>query len=131
MIQKITKMFLIALLALCLIGVNVLAFAGTKMKDIELDPGKGDNVGNQMKVFPTIASAQVAVDFFIEQDAIVTLSIFDAQGRIADDGAQGFVPKARLHESLIDVSTMPNGMYFVKLAQTNGTTLTSKFVVRH
>ena len=131
MIQKITKKFLVAMLAITLIGVNLLAFGAGKMKDIELDPGKGENVGNMMKTFPTMATSQVTVNFFFASDDVVTLSVYDLQGRVVDPGAQGFVPKARLHESTIDVSTLANGTYFVKLAQNNGTVLTSKFVVQH
>lgn len=129
--KSFTKSLMVALFAAVLVGVNVLAFAGTKMKDIELDPGKGDNIGNQMKVFPTIATAQVAVHFFFETDDQVTMSVYDLQGRVVDPGAEGFVPKARLHESIVDVSTMNNGVYFVKLAQANGTTMTTKFMVQH
>ena len=129
--KSFTKSLLVALFAAVLVGVNVLAFAGSKMKDIELDPGKGDNIGNLMRVFPTIATEQVAVHFFFATDDQVTMSVYDLQGRVVDPGAEGFVPKARLHESIVDVSTMNNGVYFVKLAQANGTTMTTKFMVQH
>ena len=129
--KSFTKSWLVALVAAVLVGINVLAFAGSKMKDIELDPGKGDNIGNLMKVFPTIATEQVAVHFFFATDDQVTMSVYDLQGRVVDPGAEGFVPKARLHESIVDVSTMNNGVYFVKLAQANGTTMTTKFMVQH
>jgi hypothetical protein len=129
MFQKFTKRFFIVTLAIVLVGVNSLGYAGSKMKDIELDPGKGDNVGNHLALI-TSASA-VAVDFFVESDGIVTLGVFDMQGRSVDSGAEGFVPKARMHESVVDVSNLQNGIYFVRLTHQNGTVMTAKFLVAH
>ena len=126
-----TKNLMVVVFVAALVGFNVLAFAGTKMKDIEISPDKNPNIGNQMKVFPTIASSVVTVNFFFETDDHVTMSVYDLQGRAVDSGADGFVPKARLHESTIDANTLANGVYFVKLAQDHGATMTTKFIVKH
>ncbi|HEX2898232.1 MAG TPA: T9SS type A sorting domain-containing protein [Bacteroidia bacterium] len=130
MIQKITKKLLLASFALLLLCVNLFTFGAGKMKDIELDPGKGENVGNQIKVFPTIAQDLVTVHFFFETDGIVSLQVYDLQGRVVD-GVQGYVSKARTHETTVDASALANGTYFVKLTSADGATLTSKVIVRH
>jgi hypothetical protein len=128
MIQKFTKKVGMAVIAALLIGVNLFAAGG--MKDIELTPGKVENHGNMMKVFPTIATDDVTVHFFFETDDQVTLNVFDMQGRqVATD--HGYVPALRTHEAIVDVSSMAPGVYFVKLTQAHGTSQMTKIVVQH
>jgi hypothetical protein len=128
MMQKFTKKLGVAVLAVLLIGLNLIAVAG--MKDIELTPGKVDNKGNMMKVFPTIATDDVTVHFYFETDDQVTLNVFDMQGRqVAMD--QGYVSKLRTHECIVGVNSIAPGVYFVKLTQAHGTSLTQKIVVQH
>lgn len=131
MMQKITKNLFKALLMAVLVSVNLLAFGGGRMKDIELDPGKNDNHGDMMKVFPTIASSQATVHFYFATDDMVTLSLYDQNGRLAMPSDHGFVPKLRTHEDVIDLTGVANGTYFLKLSQANGKTLTTKIVVQH
>ncbi len=130
MIQKFTKNLFVASMVLMLLCVNLFSFGAGKMKDIELDPGKGDNVGNQIKVYPTIAQDLVTVHFFFETEGMVSMQVYDMQGRVVD-GVQGYVTKSRTHETTIDASVLGNGTYFVKLTSANGATLTSKVIVRH
>jgi hypothetical protein len=126
--QRFTKGLVALMVALMLLTSNTIVLAG--MKDIELTPGKATNVGNMMKAFPTVADAQMTVHFFFETDGLVNLHVFDIQGRVVA-ADQGFVPQARTHECIVDVSGIAEGIYFAKLTHTNGTTLTSKFVVQH
>jgi hypothetical protein len=130
MIQKFTKNLFVASMVLMLLCANLFTFARGGMRDIELDPGKGDNVGNQVKVYPTIAKDLVTVHFFFETEGMVSMQVYDMQGRIVD-GDQGYVTKARTHETTIDATALENGTYFVKLTSANGATLTSKVIVRH
>ena len=130
MIQKFTKSFFVGGLMLALLCANLFTFGAGKMKDIELDPGKGDNVGNQIKVYPTIAQDMVTVHFFFENEGVVTMKVYDMQGHVVD-GVNGYVTKARTHETTIDASILANGTYFVKLTSASGATLTSKVIVRH
>lgn len=108
-----------------------LANAYPPMKDIELDPDKGENKGNFMLTFPTIASSQVAVRFYFEHEGDVTLSVFDTQGRKSEIESYGHIPAARMHECILDVTGIQNGVYFVKLTHADGTVKVSKIVVQH
>jgi hypothetical protein len=130
MIQKFTKHLMVVALTVMLMTVNLFGFAKDGMKDIELDPDKTVNVGNQMKTFPTIASNEVTMHFFFENDGMVELDVYDSQGRTVHHD-QGFVTKARTHETKWDVNQAENGTYFVKLTQANGASLISKVIVRH
>lgn len=127
--QNFTKFFLMGMLVM--LGIVNLVNAAGPMKDIELDPGKGENKGNFMQAFPTIATSQVTVRFYFEHEGDVTLSVYDMQGRSVDAGAKGHIPAARMHESVIDASNILDGVYFVKLTHTDGTVKVSKIVVQH
>ncbi|MFN8396077.1 MAG: T9SS type A sorting domain-containing protein [Bacteroidia bacterium] len=127
--QNFTRIFLVGMLAV--LGIFSQVNAAGPMKDIELDPDKGDNKGNFMQAFPTIASSQVSVRFYFEHEGDVTLSVYDMQGRSVDTGAKGHIPAARMHESVIDASNLLNGVYFVKLTHADGTAKVAKIVVQH
>jgi hypothetical protein len=128
MMKSFTKK---ALLGAVLMLSFATTFAAGKMKDIELDPGKNVNVGNQMWFAASLVSTTIVVDFFFEQEGAVTAYLFDMNGNEAAESISGVVGASRTNECDWDATNIPQGIYFARLVHENGTVMTKKFVVMH
>lgn len=128
LMKKIYTRFLVFAMAILIVGGMLVAKNG--MKDIELDPGKHDNKGNVIKLFPSIVSTEATVHFWFDADGYVTMNVYDIQGRVAASD-EGTIRALRTFETHVDAASLQSGTYFVRLTHSNGSSLTSKMVVAH
>lgn len=93
-----------------------------QVEQIEI-PVMFENAG--FGLFPNPASQQVTVEVPMETEADVTVSIMDPAGKVA--AQQHRTLGKGDNQMLFDVSSMPNGIYFVQV-RNGDTTLTRKLV---
>jgi hypothetical protein len=79
--------------------------------------------GGQLRVFPNPARTSGTVGYD-GSDALRSLAVFDLQGR-----SKLFLAQPRRTQTL-DVTTMPDGVYFVRLETAGGNTALAKLVVK-
>ena len=125
--KTFTKFGALALLIVTGLGL----FAAGPMKDIELDPDKAPNVGNQMLVYPTLATRndEVKIDFFFEQDGMVNVRVMDQTGRDAAAPSGGYLKAGRTNEVIQAGSELSAGLYYIQVSHENGATLTQKIMI--
>lgn len=132
MIKNITKKFMMG--AAFVAGLGFMSSSLTldaRMKDIELDPGKAAvTPGNYATMYPTIASTDVTVMFHFDTNGTTLLRVYDLSGREVCPQDSGETDNDSLWETSVDVSTLPNGVYFVELTN-NGSRIVNKIVVSH
>jgi hypothetical protein len=80
-----------------------------------------------LSVYPSPASGAFTVDYTLPEDVRISISLYDLSGRRVSTVFEGETAAGR-HEFSCDASTLPPGVYLVRLATDSGT-LTRRVVV--
>jgi hypothetical protein len=80
-----------------------------------------------LKVFPTISSQSLTIQAYLSDDVVKTMDVIDMKGAIMRSWAAGVTNI----NTTIDVSTLANGNYVLRLQTQDGKTLSKTFVVAH
>jgi hypothetical protein len=127
MMKNFTKIALFALLA---IGLGYSSLLG-RMKDIELDPGKGALAsGNYAYWTQLTGTNEIGIRFHFDMEGEATVKFYDMQGREVMEPVSGQTRTTALYEVSFDQNDIPNGVYFAVVTN-NGVSLTTKFMVSH
>jgi mRNA-degrading endonuclease HigB of HigAB toxin-antitoxin module len=87
-----------------------------------------DNESVSLDVYPNPASTFVKVNFSINNDELVNISLYNSLGEIVTNIDNTIVAKGN-HTSTIDVSNFETGVYYVKMILSNNSVIIKKVVI--
>ncbi|NJN33927.1 MAG: T9SS type A sorting domain-containing protein [Saprospiraceae bacterium] len=94
------------------------------------DPSEKFNAHLDKIIFPNPAADKISLNFAFEQDDTYTVSLSDLNGKIVRLIKKDNPFKGSTQNLELNVSDLPNGMYFVKIAG-NIEYFTEKIVINH
>jgi hypothetical protein len=83
---------------------------------------------NSMSLLPNPATDKVNVNFTLQEDASVSLGVFDSRGAEVLHITDNFYTEGE-HQLSISLESLPPGLYFCKL-QSNESSIVNKLIVQ-
>lgn len=83
---------------------------------------------DELSVYPNPATDKLNLNFFITENATITANVIDMIGKTVMN--QNFTAQEGFNQSALDISSLNNGIYFLRIQQ-NDQIVVKKFVVKH
>lgn len=121
-----------------IIGMTTLPQSGTCDQGFWIrisKPTAVEQLGNEIpsqfrlvQLYPNPAASRVSVEFEIQREQVVDLTITDMLGRTVTDSPSEVLTAGR-YQSTIEVGSLPDGVYFVRIVSNDQLTM-RKFTIR-
>ncbi|HET6402663.1 MAG TPA: T9SS type A sorting domain-containing protein [Candidatus Kapabacteria bacterium] len=82
-----------------------------------------------ISAYPNPASASVTLHYSLDGESTVSITIYDALGRVVARPVLGEMESAGAHEALFDTNSLPPGLYSCRLQLAGGAEMVAKMVV--
>lgn len=83
---------------------------------------------SEVKLFPNPTKSNLNISFQAQKSTILSLQILNINGSIVQELPYTFVPSGKFRETF-NTSNLSSGIYFLKIADNQGRSNTSKFIV--
>lgn len=96
----------------------------------DYDQTNNNSTGANIMISPNPVRSAMFLSFKLDNESDVVVNIFNMLGNKVKSISLGKLTSG-IHEENIDISAMPEGMYFCNLSTDNGDKNIVKFIVRH
>ncbi|MCD4730487.1 MAG: T9SS type A sorting domain-containing protein, partial [Bacteroidales bacterium] len=80
----------------------------------------------EFEVYPNPTKSESIISYYLEEESVVSIDIFDVTGKLVNSLVNRVQPKGNKHQ-LLDISSFPEGIYFLRLDSGNET-VTKKII---
>ena len=80
----------------------------------------------EMDIYPNPTKSETVITYYLAEESVVSIDIFDITGRIANSLVKQVQPKGN-KQVVLNLSSFPEGIYFLRLNTDNGT-VTKKII---